>query len=76
MPARLRVLIKALGEQGVAVEKPKTGSHWKAKRDGKVYPIPAHNGPRTDIPDVYINGVGRCFALDMDALWRSIRNED
>ena len=69
MPARLAKLANALGEYGVRVEKPKKGSHWKAKRDGDgTYPIPAHNGMRTEISDVYIQGVCRHFAIDEDEL--------
>jgi len=55
-----------LEEFGIAVEKPKNGSHWKAKANGKSYPVPAHNGPKSEISDAYINGLCRAFDLDVE----------
>ena len=45
---------------------PKGKHPWKAQRksDGKTYPIPAHNGLKTEISDEYIRGLCRCFGLD------------
>jgi len=31
---------------------------------GKVYPLAAHNGERSEIRDLYIKGLCRCFDLD------------
>lgn len=68
MPARLRDVVRALRQLGVEVEAPSSGSHWKARKGGAVYPIPAHNGERSSIGDVYIRGVCRAFDLDEKAL--------
>lgn len=48
------------------VQKPRKGSHWKAVRveDGKVYPLPAHNGLKTELSDIYLRGLCRCFGWD------------
>lgn len=51
---------------GVLLEQPKSGSHWMCRRaDGAVrgYPIPAHNGLKTEIDDKYIRGLCRHFGL-------------
>jgi len=68
MPARLSALKRALESMGIEVIKPSAGSHWKARREGKVYPITAHNGERTEIGEDYIRGVCRCFNLDVEEL--------
>lgn len=72
MPARLRDLIRAVEALGVVVDAPNSGSHWKARRDGKTYPLPAHNGARTELDDVYIRGLCRCFGLDEAELRRHL----
>lgn len=65
MPARLNKLTKALRKRGIAVETPNRSSHYKAVGpSGKTYPIPAHNGPKTEISDVYVKGVCRAFGID------------
>jgi hypothetical protein len=47
-------IIRAATKLGVSVEPPSSGSHWKFRRPGfRVYPIPAHNGERTEISDRY-----------------------
>lgn len=53
---------------GVAVEPPNSGSHYRAVKDGKVYPVPAHNGERSEISDVYIRGLCRAFDLNYEDL--------
>ena len=68
MPARLSALIRALEIMGVEVVRPNGGSHWKAKKDGKTYPIAAHNGEKSQIGDEYLRGLSRCFDLDLDVL--------
>ncbi len=61
MPACLRDLKRALENQNGSVEEPRSGSHWKARLGTDCYPIPAHNGLKTEISDRYINGL--CRAL-------------
>jgi hypothetical protein len=66
MPPRLRDLKRALELQaGFRVEEPRSGSHWKVRGPGgKSYPIPAHNGLKTEISEVYVRGLCRTFGLD------------
>lgn len=65
MPARAQDLKRALGKLGVTVSKPSSGgSHWLAERDGRSYPIPLHNGTKTEVSDSYIKGVCRAFEID------------
>lgn len=64
MPARLRDIARVFEALGGSVEKPKKGSHWKASKDGVVYPLPCHNGDRSELSDMYIRGLCRCFGLD------------
>jgi hypothetical protein len=72
MPTRLRNIIRAARSYGIEVEEPASGSHYKAKKDGKAYPITAHNGERTEIPDEYIRGLCRCFNVDLDDFRRKL----
>lgn len=75
MPARLNALIRALQERGIVVEPPRSGgSHWKARRPdgGACYQLPAHNGLRTELPDVYVRGVARHFDIDFQDFKRSL----
>lgn len=65
MPARLKDIASALKDFNIRVERPTKGSHWKAiGPDGTMYPIPAHNGEKTEIGDAYIDGLCRAFGLD------------
>jgi hypothetical protein len=66
MPARLADIERAARAFGLDILKPKGKHSWKASRpaDGKTYPIPAHNGMKTEISDVYIRGLCRCFQID------------
>jgi len=65
MPAKLRDIVRALEAMGGTVEPSKGGSsHWKATRNGTVYPLAAHNGLKSEISDLYIKGLCRCFGLD------------
>ena len=68
MPARLADLKRGLKSFSVEILTPHGGSHWRAERDGKTYPIPAHNGEKTMISDQYLRGVCRCFGLDLNEL--------
>jgi hypothetical protein len=54
----------------VTVEAPGSGSHFKARRGSTVFPIPAHNGPKSEIDDRYIRAVCRAFDLDENELRR------
>ena len=57
---------------GVVVVAPASGgSHWRCEKDGVCYPIPAHNGDKTEISDVYIRGVCRELKLD-EAKFRAL----
>lgn len=66
MPARLRAIKKAIESMvGYSVDEPSKGSHWKIiAPSGKTYPVPAYNGLKTEIPDVYIRGLCRAFGLN------------
>ena len=66
MPARFRDIVRVLGEYGVRIEEPRTGSHWKAiSKSGLSFRITAHNGLKSEIPDVYIRGICRTFEIDL-----------
>jgi len=70
MPARLREIIRICDRLGISVG-PGKGSHWKATRPGcRPFPIPAHNGERTEIPDEYIRGLCRTLGVDYDEMKR------
>lgn len=69
MPARLRDLKRALGAFGVAVDEPSRGSHWKLSKPGcPPYRVPAPNGLRSEIDDIYVNALCRHFGIDRAAL--------
>jgi predicted RNA binding protein YcfA (HicA-like mRNA interferase family) len=54
---------------GIVCEQPGKGSHWKFRaNDGKCYTVPAHNGPKTEIPDQYIRGLCRAFGIEYDEM--------
>lgn len=65
MPQRLRDLKRALALLGVAIEPARGGgSHWRAVRGGRVYPVPAHNGERSEVKEAYLRGLCRVLELD------------
>jgi hypothetical protein len=73
MPARPRDIKRALEARGVRVDEPTKGSHWKAVGSGgKVYPVPAHNGLKTEIGDEYIRGICRAFGFDFAEFRREL----
>ena len=72
MPARLRDIKRALEARGISVEEPKGSSHWKATAPRITYTIPAHNGLRTEITDIYIRALCRAFALDYETFKREL----
>jgi hypothetical protein len=65
VPVRARDLRRALESFGVTIAEPRGGggSHWIAKRAGTVFPIPLHNGLKTEVSDLYIRGLCRAFGL-------------
>lgn len=67
MPARFRDIIRVCGEYGIDLDE-KGGKHnFKLSRPGtRKYPIPAHNGPKSEITDVYIRAMCRHFELDLE----------
>lgn len=68
MPARARDIIRAFASFGVVFKEPKKGSHWKARLGEVSYTIPLHNGPKSEVDDIYIRGACRAFNVDEDAL--------
>ena len=76
MPARLRALCEVLRDFGVQGVSRTKGSHCIFHRPsgkGRPYPVPAHNGMKTEIPDVYIRGICRAFGLDYEGVKRRLR---
>gem|GEM_PF-979195 len=75
MPARLTDIATLLLSYGVALEEPSKGSHWKLKRQAyRVYTIPAHNGRRSEIGDVYIRAMCRHFDIDVKEFYTKLRS--
>lgn len=66
MPARAAKIAKALKKMGIVYEliEPGSGSHWVLECNGKAYILPLHNGPKTEVSDVYIRGLCRNFSID------------
>ncbi len=65
MPARLRDVIRVAESLGCEVRRPRSGSHWRFLRPGcRTYPISAHNGLRSEVPDAYILALCRNFGFD------------
>ena len=67
MPMRLSRLASVLSRYGIELE---TGTkHFKFRGPGRpVFPVPAHNGKKTMVPDAYIRGVCRHFDLNPDEI--------
>ena len=75
MPAKFRDLIAVLRTiEGVTIDEPSSGTHWKIRHNARTYPIPLHNGPRSEVSDVYIKGVARFLGIEAKALLNRIRN--
>jgi hypothetical protein len=64
MPARLADIERAARAMGADVELPSKGSHWKIRFNGTMYPVPAHNGLRSEIGETYIRGLCKAFGWD------------
>lgn len=73
MPARLRDIVRALRSLGISVVESRKGSHWKAVgAGGRVLPIPAHNGSKSEIDDRYIGALCEAFDLDEKAFRKEL----
>ena len=64
MPARAKDIIRAFAQLGIHFEKPSKGSHWKARRGEISFTIPLHNGPKSEVGDIYIRSACRAFSVD------------
>jgi hypothetical protein len=64
MPARLRDVARVLRTYGIDVREPTSGSHWKATNGATSYPLPAHDGLKEELSDVYLRKLCRAFGLD------------
>lgn len=75
MPARLRDLVRVIEALGGRVEKPNSGSHWRAyTADGRMYTLPSHNGLRGELDDKYIRALARHFGVSFDSMMKSLRS--
>ena len=73
MPARLSDIAREVVKLGCRVEEPSSGSHWKIRGPtGEMYPIPAHNGLRTEIGDTYVKKMCKALGLDFEVLRRRL----
>lgn len=62
MPARLRDIIQLCKQHGIACAH--GGKHFKLEKPGfRPYTIPAHNGDKTEVSDVYIRAMKRHFGI-------------
>lgn len=77
MPARLRDLKRHLAAFGVEVDDTGGKHNYKAKRVGfRTFPVPAHNGWKTEIDDKYIRALCRNLGIDEAELWKALRGEN
>jgi hypothetical protein len=67
MPMRLSKLGQWLKQHNIVIAP--ASKHFAARKDGfPVYPIPAHNGLKTEIPDKYLKGLCKHFGIDPKTL--------
>ncbi len=67
MPARLRDIVRVLASFGVTVAP--GARHFHARNaQGLFFAVPAHNGLKTEIPDVYLRAICRTFGIDFAEL--------
>ena len=59
MPARFGDIARAVRAFGATVDDPSSGAHFKICKDGRVFPITAHNAMRSEISDIYIRALCR-----------------
>lgn len=65
MPMRLREFESFLRGEGVTIDDADGTSHHMARREGcRPYPIPAHNGRKSEIPNVYLKKCCKHFGID------------
>ncbi len=72
MRARLSDLKRVLAKQGIILHEPKKGSHYKFVKGSVMYPVPAHNGLRSEIGAEYVKGLCRRFGLDFGQLVKDL----
>ncbi len=76
MPARLREVAAILRTFGVDVCDTGGRHNYKATKPGfRAYPIPAHRGWHSEIPDVYIRGACRHLGIDEAEFWARLRGK-
>jgi len=76
VPARLRALKAVLAKEGIDLETPSSGSHWKFKAPGRgTFPVPAGNGLHSELADKYIRSLCRTYGLDFKYVMKCIRGE-
>jgi hypothetical protein len=69
MGARLADLERALKSLGYRMDEPGAGSHWKVYApDGRMYPIPAHRGRKTELDGKYVRGLCRSLGINEKVL--------
>jgi hypothetical protein len=69
MPARLADVVRWIEAHGGIVEKPKHGSHWKARLpDGSAYPLPAHNALKSELDDNYLRKLATKFGVTLQKM--------
>lgn len=67
MPMRLQALGQWLQQHGITIDK--ASRHFCARKPGhRMYPIPAHNGMRSEISDVYLKKLCKHFGIDPNTL--------
>lgn len=67
MPMRLRDFGQWLKAYDIIIEP--AGRHWCARKDGfGMFPLAAHNGPKSEIPDVYLKKACKHFGIDPKTL--------
>lgn len=71
MPSRLADVARNVKRLGGEVDKPRSGSHWRVYRsDGRMFPLPAHNGPKSELSDVYLRELAAFLGVEVAELKR------
>lgn len=69
MPVKARDLKRAVEALGADfIEARGGGSHWRIRYNGRTYPIPLHNGLKSDVLDCYVRGVCRVLGVTVEQL--------
>ena len=77
MPARFSHLARIIRQHyGLEVAEPTSGSHWKVYNPatGISFRVKAHNGLKSELADVYVNGLARTFRIPKTELWKLLRD--